>query len=287
MTTRPRRRRGVLHTLLVAAVAATTVFVGLASPATASAAPGVRADASGPQASGVNSQVQLYLAMRKLMGDHMHWTFATVDAFFHEPDEVNAKLTRLLQNQSDIGNAIKPYYGNAAGDELSTLLHAHINGYVPLLTDLKAGDSAKATTDFNAILANGVQIGKFLEAANPKNWPAPAVENMFTVHNQQTEKYALDLFKGDYTAAITDFETALTHMLDMADTLSAGIIAQFPNDFGAQVTTVPVGSVNTGGGATAGVEDLGLIVLGSILLAAGAAAGAFGYRSHRRQRHAA
>lgn len=268
--------------------AAATMLVGFGPAGAVAATPNsIHAESSGHQAPGMTKQVQLYVAMRTLMGDHMHWTFATVDAFFHEPDEVTAKLTRLLANQTDIGNAIKPYYGKAAGDKLSALLHAHINGYVPLLTDVKAGDSAKATADFDKILANGVQIGKFLEAANPKNWPAPAVENMFTVHNQQTEKYALDLFKGDYTAAITDFETAQTHMLDMADTLSAGIIAQFPDTFGSQVTRVPVGSVDTGGGVTAGVEDLGLIVIGGLLLALSAGAGAVGYAASRRQHDAA
>ncbi|MGH8995015.1 MAG: hypothetical protein ACRDYB_03115, partial [Acidimicrobiales bacterium] len=79
---------------------------------------------------------------------------------------------------------------------------------------------------------------------------------------------------------------ALNHMLSMADTLSAGIIAQFPNKFG-QVTTVPTGSVNTGGGATAGVQDVGLIVLGGVLLAMGTGVGAVGYRRQRRQQNAA
>ncbi|MGH3439760.1 MAG: hypothetical protein ACRDRN_25320, partial [Sciscionella sp.] len=239
MDTGQRRWRAVTAPLAVAMTVAATVLLGFgtAGLATAATPNSIHAYTAGPQAPGVNEQGQLYLAMRKLMGDHMHWTYATVDAFFNEPKELNGKLTRLLANQTDIGNAIKPYYGDAAGDELSTLLHAHINGYVPLLKDVKAGDSAAATKDFNKILANGVQIGKFLEAANPKNWPAPAVENMFTVHNKQTETYALDIFKGNYKQSITDFETALNHMLSMADTLSAGIIAQFPNKFGAPMTT--------------------------------------------------
>ncbi len=33
-------------------------------------------------------------------------------------------VARLLRNQTDIGNAVKPYYGAAAGNQLTKLLKA-------------------------------------------------------------------------------------------------------------------------------------------------------------------
>jgi hypothetical protein len=45
---------------------------------------------------------------------------------------------RLLRNQEDIGNAIKPYYGRRAGDRLTALLEEHIAGAVELLKAVKA-----------------------------------------------------------------------------------------------------------------------------------------------------
>ena len=68
----------------------------------------------------------LNTTMRKHWGDHMQWTYATVDAFFNNPAALDAHLNRLLQNQKDIGAAIVPYYGQAAGDTLSALLTTHI-----------------------------------------------------------------------------------------------------------------------------------------------------------------
>ena len=66
--------------------------------------------------------------MRKLWEDHITWT-RTVHHFrrSRSPD-LNATAQRLLQNQTDIGDAIKPFYGNAAGAQLTALLrdpHPH------------------------------------------------------------------------------------------------------------------------------------------------------------------
>ncbi len=174
--------------------------------------------------------------MRALWEQHMEWTYSTVAAFAAGSAGFNDTLTRLLMNQTDLGNAIKPYYGRAAGNELSTLLHHHIEGYVPVLEDAKAGNSAGAKTAFAAVLANGVTIGKFLAKANPKHWSASEMESMMNVHNNQTLQYASDQLEGNYSASIGNYSASIAeyglaeqHMLDMADMLTDGIVAQFPS----------------------------------------------------------
>jgi len=58
----------------------------------------------------------LHDAMRKLWEDHIIWTrLFIISAAADLPDKA-AATDRLLQNQVDIGNAIKPYYGEAAGN---------------------------------------------------------------------------------------------------------------------------------------------------------------------------
>ena len=45
-------------------------------------------------------KVELRGAMQKLWNDHIQWTFATIDAYFHNPKGIDSQLIRLLQNQN-------------------------------------------------------------------------------------------------------------------------------------------------------------------------------------------
>ena len=170
-------------------------------------------------------------AMRSLWSDHMQWTYATIDAFYHNRGALQATLARLLQNQKDIGAAMVPFYGQAAGDQLAKLLTTHIQQAVPVLEAAKAGDQAALDKALAAWYANAREIAGFLTAANPKHWPASATEPALKDHISQTTTYAVDLLKGNYQEAIKNFGTANDHMLMVADILSKGIVAQFPGRF--------------------------------------------------------
>lgn len=174
---------------------------------------------------------QLHTAMQKLWADHMIWTYVTVDAFYHNPSALQPSLDRLLQNQKDIGAAIVPYYGQAAGDKLAALLTTHINQAIPVLTAARNNDKIaldKALADWNA---NAKDIADFLTAANPKNWPATATQPMMKTHIDQTTAYAVYLLKNDYTNAVIKFDEARQHMVEMGTVLASGIIKQYPEKF--------------------------------------------------------
>ena len=64
---------------------------------------------------------------------------------------------RLLRDRTDIGNAVKPYYGRAAGERLTVLLKEHITGAVALLQAAKAGDDAQIAS---AKAAPGMPTGR-------------------------------------------------------------------------------------------------------------------------------
>ncbi|HET9893426.1 MAG TPA: hypothetical protein VFQ44_00580 [Streptosporangiaceae bacterium] len=177
------------------------------------------------------AQVTFHDQMRKLWEDHVTWTRLAIVTFADGSAGFDATATRLLQNQTDIGNAIAPFYGQAAGDELSTLLHGHINIAVQILQDAKAGDTAAFNTDSARWYDNANQIADFLSALNPRFWPDDVMRAAMKEHLDQTLAEAQDELNGNYTASVNDYEAIHLHILAMADLLSSGIVNQFPGRF--------------------------------------------------------
>jgi len=170
-------------------------------------------------------------AMRKLWEDHVTWTrLFIVSAVAGLPD-TQPTAERLLRNQTDIGDAIKPFYGNAAGDALTALLRPHILIAAELVDAAKDGDPVRIKDASERWYANSDEIADFLSAANPDNWPRQALRAEMRHHLDLTLQEALARLRGDWTADITAYDTVHEHILAMADLLSSGIIRQFPRKF--------------------------------------------------------
>ncbi len=124
------------------------------------------------------SKSNLRDSMDKLWEDHVTWTrLYIVSAAANLPDK-DSTAQRLLQNQSDIGDAIKPLYGDAAGDKLAGLLKDHITISTEIIAAAKVGDAAKKDEADNRWNANADDIAVMLSAANPKNWPIAEMKKM-------------------------------------------------------------------------------------------------------------
>ena len=170
-------------------------------------------------------------AMRILWEDHIIWTrMFIVSAAADLPDKTVA-TERLLQNQVDIGNAIKPYYGDAAGDKLTALLKEHITTAAEIVTAAKAGDKPKQDDATKRWLVNADQIAAFLSDANPKNWPRAEMQKMMRDHLNLTTEEVVARLQGNWTADIAAFDKVHEQILHMADMLSAGIVKQHAAKF--------------------------------------------------------
>ena len=169
--------------------------------------------------------------MRGLWEAHGSWTHMVIVSFVGNLPNLSAEERVLLHNQVDIGNAVKPYYGRAAGNKLTKLLEEHILGAVKVLEAAKSGDESQLTQAEAAWSANGRQIADFLHAANPRFLPRPAARRMMKIHIDQVIEQAVDELKGNYAAGARAFGPYIRHILDMADMISGGIIRQFPARF--------------------------------------------------------
>lgn len=214
---------------LLALLAVVVAGVGLI---TAYSLPRIRGIGTGAAGMSRNlDPVAFQKTMRDLWTDHMQWTFLTVNAFFRNPEAVQAYLDRLLRNQQEIGAAFVPFYGQEAGDQLGGLLTIHIQQAVPVLAAAQAGDEVALNQALADWYANANEIANFLSDLNPENWARSEMEEIWKVHIDQTTAYSLDVLNRDYAAAVRDYDEAFDHIMGLADLLSAGIIAQFPRRF--------------------------------------------------------
>ena len=152
------------------AVAGATFVLAVPGAHDSAADTGQRHGAMSP-AKITKKQAAFHDAMRKLWEDHITWTRLAIVSFAHDLPDLPATEARLLDNQTDIGNAIEPYYGRAAGNRLTALLEEHITGAVALLAAAKAGDPSLIQRRSDEWYANGDEIADFLSDANPRNWP--------------------------------------------------------------------------------------------------------------------
>jgi hypothetical protein len=135
-----------------------------------------------------------------------------------------------MQNQDDIGNAIKPYYGNDAGNELSVLLKTHISTAADLVNAFNDGNTVAASTAERNWYDNADQMAVFLGNMN-SSWSEQSIKQMFDEHLVLTKQQVVARISGNWTGDIMAFDAVQKQALMMADDLSNGIIAQFPEKF--------------------------------------------------------
>ena len=169
--------------------------------------------------------------MRELWEDHITWTRLVIVSLANDLPDSGTTVQRLLQNQTDIGDAIKPFYGDAAGEQLSDLLTDHILIAADILNLAKAGDDAALNEAIDRWYANADDIAEFLHAANPEEWPLEEMKMMMREHLDLTLQEAVAYLQGDHSASIAAYDEIHHQILHMADMLSEGIVSQFPRSF--------------------------------------------------------
>jgi hypothetical protein len=173
----------------------------------------------------------LRLTMRKLWEVHITWTRLFIVSAAASLPDLDPTTRRLLRNQDDIGDAIRPFYGDAAANQLTTLLREHITTAAELVGAAKAGDSARAADAQARWYANADAIAAFLNSANPASWPLDSMQSMMREHLDRTLAEAVARLQGDFDADIAAYDEVHDQILMMADMLTDGLVAQFPERF--------------------------------------------------------
>jgi hypothetical protein len=168
--------------------------------------------------------------MRKLWTDHVIWTREYIVAAVDGTPDQKAAATRLMKNQEDIGAAVAVYYGQVAGAKLTALLKDHISIAVDLIKAAKASDKPAQQAADAAWHRNAEDIAVLLATANP-HWPRSTLVEMMNTHLSTTTNEVVARLTKNWEQDVRAFDAVYDHILHMADALSEGIVAQFPERF--------------------------------------------------------
>ena len=207
------------------------IGMSLGGMATAANMPLLAADQAVASVPAAPRAAEVRSAMRKLWEDHITYTRNYIISALADLPDKDEVAKRLLANQDEIGAAIKPYYGDAAGDKLAALLRDHITIATEVVAAAKAGDQATLAAAQAKWTGNGKDIAAFLSGANP-NWPKADLESMLQKHLDLTTGEVVARLNKDWAADIRAYDEGHEHMLMFADTLTDGIAKQFPSKIG-------------------------------------------------------
>jgi len=176
-------------------------------------------------------QLALRLEMRRLWHEHTEWTRLAIVSLTTDAPDTQATVARLLRNQADIGNAIKPFYGAAAGNQLTTLLREHIAIAADLIAAARKGDEARTVAQQARWNDNADRIAALLSSANPRSWKPAETKAMMRAHLRLTTDEVVARLQGRWTDDVRIYDRVERQIRNMADMLSDGLVAQFPARF--------------------------------------------------------
>lgn len=176
------------------------------------------------------SAANLIFKQRKLWLEHVLWTRNFIISDLNGLENKDVVLERLLKNQEDIGNSLKPYYGNEAGDKVTELLKEHITLAGKVVAAAKSSNKEELEKSSKLWYENADKITDYLNKLNPQ-WSKPVLKDLLYKHLQLLTEQTAAMISKDWAKDIASYDRGEDHIIKLADTISEGIIKQFPKKF--------------------------------------------------------
>lgn len=174
--------------------------------------------------------VELRTNMSQLWEEQVTWTRNIILCLVDDLPGEEQAVNQLEENQVEIGNAIKPYYGEDAGNELSELLNKHNLIYTQVIKAAKSGNSNLFDDTNKRWYLSAHEISGFFSKVNP-DWSLAEMKEMMNKQLELTNDQMLQRIDKNYDADIIAFEKVHDEVLKMSFMLSDGIVKQFPEKF--------------------------------------------------------
>jgi len=176
------------------------------------------------------AEADLNNLLRMLWEQHVFWTRQTIQSMIFNLPDVDVVTNRLLRNPEDFGSVLKPLYGAEATSIFVNLFKSHLVIAGELVKAAKEGDTKAAADAEKRWYSNADEIAAFLGSINPF-WSEDDWKKMLYEHLALTKTEAVNILNKNYAESISTFDEIEKQALKMADTMTYGIVKQFPDKF--------------------------------------------------------
>lgn len=173
-----------------------------------------------------------FKAMNRLLWEeHVNWTRMTIMSIVFKLPDLEEVQARLLRNATDMGNSLRPFYGDQIADKYADLIKKHLVLAAELVTAAASGDTKTAAEKEKEWYRNADEISVFLSSINPYI-NLEEIRKMFYTHLALTKQEAVTMIEGNFKEDVAIFDKIEAQALEMSDMIADAIIRQFPSMFG-------------------------------------------------------
>lgn len=168
--------------------------------------------------------------MRLLWEQHVYWTRLVIISMVFDLPDVELVTNRLLRNPQDFEAALSSFYGENNAARFAELLTNHLIIAGELIQAAKEKNNAAVIDARSRWYDNADEIAIFLNNINPY-WTLTKWQGLLYDHLAMTEEEVQHFLSKNYEESIFVFENIEQEALEMADTMTQGIVRQFPQYF--------------------------------------------------------
>ena len=172
-----------------------------------------------------------FINMNRLLWlEHVNWTRMTIISIVFGLPDLPFVQERLLRNATDLGNCLRPFYGDQIADRYTELIKEHLVLAAELVTAAVKGDTKTAMEKEKEWYRNADDIAVFLSSINPY-LEIEEVRKMFYMHLALTKYEAVCMIEKNFKEDIEVFDKIEAQALEMSDMIANAIVRQFYNQF--------------------------------------------------------
>ncbi len=173
--------------------------------------------------------------LNHLMSEHAGLATIAMQNGIDGSEDFEASVQALSMNTDDLSAAIASVYGEEAGEQFKQMWSDHIGYFVQYVEATGAEDEAAKEAALEELAQYRDDFSSFIATATEGEVPQEGLAEGLQMHVDQLIAAFDSYVAEDYDEAFSSIREAYGHMYGASETLSGGIVMQFPDKFQSEM----------------------------------------------------